>query len=226
MNEKNNPLIQGAGPSPSSDTVAATQTLGAESAPLNAEAQIPENYPQNRLVLLPVNAHTQHFYWELSDEALLIRLSNREAALEVKLYYIDPDRRREIERISLNAPRGNYYTYHTPNLQQMEAALYVVDETGAQELLVSNRITGPSSGMHASPWEIWMTKKGSAQKLESRPSDLVPTPDALVNPSSLDLVLRAEELRARMGDMGLTNPSSDFASRHLFSSDETAKGSR
>lgn len=173
---------------------------------------------------MPVNAHTQHFYWEIADEGLRESLANRALKLEVRLFYVDQDRRREIETVSVGASKGNYYAYHTPNLQQMEAALYAIDENGAREILVSNRITGPSSGMHGSPWEIWMTKNGKEQKLESRPSDTMPTPEALTNPSSLDLVLRAEQLRGRVGDMGLNNPSSDFASRHLFSSDETAKG--
>ncbi|MGE4296072.1 MAG: DUF4912 domain-containing protein [Campylobacterales bacterium] len=227
MSEENNPLLQGAGPTPSSD-MRADATLATEAAaPRTGNDQIPETYGQNRLVLLPVNAHTQHFYWEIGDEALLDALSRSRLKLEIRLYYVTQDQRREIETVGVGSARGNYYTYHTPNLQQMEAVLYGTDETGAtQVLLTSNRITGPSSGMHSSPWEIWMTKKGKEHKLESKPAGDMPAPEALTSPSSLDLVLRAEQLRARLGDMGAGNPSSDFASRHLFSSDETAKGSQ
>lgn len=226
MSEEKNPLTQGAGPGPSSDSASAAASLANE-AELSAQSSvpIPEGYSQNRLVLLPVNAHTQHFYWEIADDAIAQRLLRQEIRLEVQLYIFSQENRRLVESIAVYGARGNYYAYHTPNLQQMEAELYLLDAEGKREpLLTSNRITGPSSGMHASPWEIWMTKKGKEQKLESRPSDTTPAPEALVNPSSLDLVLRAEQIRARMGDMALGNPSSDFASGHLFSSDEMTKG--
>lgn len=201
-----NPLIKDASPdNPSSGDQATDQ---AKAAP-QSNIAIPDKYADNKLVLLPINAHTQHFYWDIGDEPLERQITNREVRLIVRLYYVNGGRRQEVESVHSTAARGNYYAYHTPNMQEMEAALFIQDGKGEREFLVSNRITTPSSGMHASPWEIWMTKNGKTHRLESRPSDLESAPEALTNPSSLDLIIRAESLRARLGDMAQNPSSSD-----------------
>ncbi|MDR3347526.1 MAG: DUF4912 domain-containing protein [Helicobacteraceae bacterium] len=186
-------------------------------------AEIPDSYGENKLILLPVNAHTQHFYWEIGDETLERLIANHEAKLIVRLYIITGGKRMEVESVYSGAPKGNYYAYHTLDMQEMEAVMFVQNDSGETQLLISNRITTPSSSLHTSPWEIWMTKNGKSQKLESRPSDLESANDALTNPSSLDLVVRAEKLRARMGDMALDNPSSSAPSSAQFSSDSAGR---
>ncbi|MDR1451854.1 MAG: DUF4912 domain-containing protein [Helicobacteraceae bacterium] len=217
MSENNNPLIKFDRLSVSSGGDAAV--TAAQSADSN-DAPIADRYYENRLVLLPVNSETQHFYWEIADEVLERKIATREnnANLIIRLYYIVNDRRQEVESVYVRVPKGNYYAYHAPNTLEMEAEMYVSDENGERKILTSNRISTPSSGMHSSPWEIWMTKNGDRQKLESRASEFE-APDALVNPSSLDIVVREERLKARIGDMSL-NPFSSF------SSGETSSGWR
>ncbi|MDR0664971.1 MAG: DUF4912 domain-containing protein [Helicobacteraceae bacterium] len=172
---------------------------------------IADRYYENKLVLLPVNAGTQHFYWEIGDELLERKIVNREdgAQLIIRLYYIVGDRKQEVESVYSHSPSGNYYAYHTPNTLEMEAQMFVSDKNGERELMISNRISTPSSGMHSSPWEIWMTKNGAKQKLESRPSELE-AQGALANLSSLDIVVKEEKLKARIGDMSLNLPSSSL----------------
>ncbi|MDR3163354.1 MAG: DUF4912 domain-containing protein [Helicobacteraceae bacterium] len=201
MGEKK-PLINIEVPPASSSDRVEHKSVSTENMP-----EVPERYYENKLVLLPVNAHTQHFYWDIGDEQLEGEVRNHVTQLVVRLYYVSQGRRFEVESVYSSSAHGNYYAYHTPDTKEMEAVLFAQSKAGEKEVAVSNRISTPSSGMHSSPWEIWMTKNGKTQKLESRPSDLE-TPDALTNPSSLDLVLRAEKLRARLGDM---NPS-DFLS--------------
>ncbi|MDR0746662.1 MAG: DUF4912 domain-containing protein [Helicobacteraceae bacterium] len=197
MGEKK-PLIDIETPPASSSDRFEQKSVSTENMP-----EVPECYHEDKLVLLPVNAHTQHFYWDIGDERLESEVRNHVTQLVVRLYYISQGKRFEVESVYSSSAHGNYYAYHTLDTKEMEAVLFAQNKAGEREIAVSNRISTPSSGMHSSPWEIWMTKDGKTQKLESRPSD-IETPDALTNPSSLDLVLRAQKLRARLGDM---NPS-------------------
>ncbi|MDR2905941.1 MAG: DUF4912 domain-containing protein [Helicobacteraceae bacterium] len=227
MNE--NPLVKipspSVGSSDLSSTALATDIMEAMSRPDHSGANIslPDEYDDNKLVLLPVNAHTQHFYWEISNDEIERRIAHRECTVIIRLYYIVQGKRQEVESIYSTVAKGNYYSYHTPNTQEMEAALFVTDKDGERLILTSNRISTPSSGMHSSAWEIWMTKNGKQQKLESRQAEM--TPQELTSPSSLDLVLQAERLKARVGDMFGSNLSSDSLSSWSLGGSDLSSGS-
>ncbi|MDR1912125.1 MAG: DUF4912 domain-containing protein [Helicobacteraceae bacterium] len=217
MSEQDNPLIR-------VDKDAVSSGGDQSVAPKKSDIiDIAERYDENKFVLLPVNNATQHFYWEIADETLERKIVNREKdiCLIFRLYYIVNGRRQEVESVYSHSPKGNYYAYHTPNMLEMEAEMFVADADGEYKLLTSNRITTPSNGTHSSPWEIWMTKDGTRQKLESRESDTAP--DALTNPSSLDIVVREERLKARIGDMAMNLPSSLNSSETLSSWRSSAK---
>ncbi|MDR2152398.1 MAG: DUF4912 domain-containing protein [Helicobacteraceae bacterium] len=208
MSEHDNPLTK---LDPSAVSSGGEKTTVVSEAVSN-DIALSDRYYENRLVLLPVNAGTQHFYWEIGDETLERKIATREkdARLVIRLYYLTGDRAQEVESVYSHAPTGNYYAYHTPNATPMEARMFVSDESGEREIAISNRISTPSSGMHSSPWEIWMTKNGERQKLESRPSELE-SQGAIANLSSLDIVVREERLKARIGDMA-NMPSSNLSS--------------
>ncbi|MDR2638952.1 MAG: DUF4912 domain-containing protein [Helicobacteraceae bacterium] len=221
MSNNTNPLIKLESSSPSSggDKPAIAPEINQN------DITIADRYYENKLVLLPVNAKTQHFYWEIGDEPLERRIVTREnnARLIIRLYYIVGDRKQEVESVYSNAPKGNYYAYHSPDTLDMEAELFVSDDGGERKILTSNRISTPSSGMHSSPWEIWMTKNGKSQKLESRPSEF-DAQGTLANLSSLDIVVREEKLKARVGDMAFNLPSSLNPSSLNPSSDASSGG--
>lgn len=215
MSEKN-PLISGI-----------EQTSSSLSSDLITEkttAHLPEEYSDDKLVLLPVNAHTQHFYWSVIDRELQIKLINRFAKFEVRLYLIDGAKRVFLESVEIQNAKGNQYTYATPNLKKMQAVLVMIENGVEKEILFSNIITAPSSGFHASPWEIWMNKSGHQSSLSSRASIDLPSEELLTTNSSLEMAIRKENLKARMGNFDLNAPSSDFASNHLFGSFDKAKG--
>lgn len=219
MNEKN-PLIGSAEESLSS---LETQQPTAKSTPT---IDLPNDYGSNKLVLLPVNAHAQHFYWEIACRDLQAKMINRFAKFEVRLYILDGNKRALEDTIEILNARGNHYTYSTPNLKKVQAVLVMIDKKGEKEILFSNVITAPSSGFHASPWEIWMTKNGEQQTYESKQSIDQPSGELVTSPSSLDLVIKDENIRARMGDFALGAPSSDFASNQLFGSFDSHKGKK
>ena len=208
---------------PSSDTSGSTQSLSTEAAWQNGQdPSLPEGYDQSRLVLLPVNAQTQHLYWEISRDFLIEKAHNSDVELLIKIYLLEPSRR-ELETIPVQHLRGSTYTYHKLNLQKIEAVLIARCGEVEIELLASKTITTPSSSVHPSPWEIWITKGQEGSTTHSKKSVDAPTPEALTSPSSLDQVLTHEQLQMRLGKLGLNNPSSDHGSLDHFSSDTHPK---
>lgn len=216
MSEKN-PLIKGVEESVSS-------SLQSEPIIEQKEVELPDDYECDKLVLLPVNAHTQHFYWSINQRDLQIKLINRFAKFEVRVYVFNGERRDLIDTVEIQPSKGSYYIYSTPNLRKMQVVMVMIENDTEKEILQSNIITAPSAGFHATPWEIWMNKHGDQSSLSSRPSIDTGNEELLTAPSSLEMAIREENLRAKMGGFDLSNPSSDFASNHLFGSFDKSKG--
>lgn len=123
-----------------------------------SEFIIPERYYTNKLVILPVNVSTNFIYWEITEEYIRSKYSDKYEYFMLKVMEEGQDGTSEITHISVNGEVGSCYVHHyTPN-KTMFAVLGIVDKEGRFiELLQSNRVVTPGDTVNYQD-EVWMSK--------------------------------------------------------------------